>query len=158
MTDPTLAPAAPQLTAAQKATLDDAPAGYMRTPAGDLRPVEMVSPLDMMRDSTVRELVSQAIGMAAALVAPSLSRTADRVRAALSDRRVVEVLLPDGEQYKNLQHVSRVLDVLIANAFGRDCQVLALGGTLVVGTVFIALNLLSDLLYRVLDPRTRDTR
>jgi len=27
-----------------------------------------------------------------------------------------------------------------------------------VGTVFIALNLLSDLLYRVLDPRTRDTR
>ncbi|MDT7838074.1 ABC transporter permease [Aquabacterium sp. OR-4] len=30
-----------------------------------------------------------------------------------------------------------------------------LGATLVVGTVFIALNLLSDLLYRVLDPRTR---
>ncbi|WP_282827133.1 ABC transporter permease [Pelomonas sp. V22] len=30
-----------------------------------------------------------------------------------------------------------------------------LGGTLVVGTIFIALNLLSDLLYRVLDPRTR---
>ncbi|WP_088278821.1 ABC transporter permease [Ideonella sp. A 288] len=30
-----------------------------------------------------------------------------------------------------------------------------LGGTLVVGSVFIGLNLLSDLLYRVLDPRTR---
>ena len=30
-----------------------------------------------------------------------------------------------------------------------------LGGTLVVGTIFIALNLLSDVLYRVLDPRTR---
>jgi peptide/nickel transport system permease protein len=30
-----------------------------------------------------------------------------------------------------------------------------LGGTIVVGTVFIALNLLSDLLYRVLDPRVR---
>jgi peptide/nickel transport system permease protein len=30
-----------------------------------------------------------------------------------------------------------------------------LGGTLVVGSVFIALNLLSDLLYRLLDPRTR---
>ena len=56
---------------------------------------------------------------------------ADRVRAALTDRRVVELLLPDGEQYKNLQHVSRVLDVLIANAFGRDCQVLALGGGVV---------------------------
>ncbi len=33
-----------------------------------------------------------------------------------------------------------------------------LGGTIVVGTVFIGLNLLSDLLYRLLDPRTRDTR
>jgi peptide/nickel transport system permease protein len=30
-----------------------------------------------------------------------------------------------------------------------------LGGTLVVGAVFIGLNLLSDLLYRVLDPRAR---
>jgi peptide/nickel transport system permease protein len=30
-----------------------------------------------------------------------------------------------------------------------------LGGTIVVGSVFIALNLLSDLLYRVLDPRAR---
>ena len=33
-----------------------------------------------------------------------------------------------------------------------------LGGTIVVGTVFIGLNLLSDLLYRLLDPRTLDTR
>lgn len=30
-----------------------------------------------------------------------------------------------------------------------------LGGTLVVGSIFVALNLLSDLLYRLLDPRTR---
>lgn len=30
-----------------------------------------------------------------------------------------------------------------------------LGGTLVIGSVFISLNLLSDLLYRTLDPRTR---
>ncbi|KAA2238147.1 ABC transporter permease [Salinarimonas soli] len=30
-----------------------------------------------------------------------------------------------------------------------------LGGTIVVGSVFIGLNLLSDLLYRLLDPRTR---
>jgi len=30
-----------------------------------------------------------------------------------------------------------------------------LGGTIVVGTAFIGLNLLSDILYRVLDPRTR---
>jgi peptide/nickel transport system permease protein len=30
-----------------------------------------------------------------------------------------------------------------------------LGGTLVIGSVFIAINLLSDLLYRLLDPRTK---
>ena len=33
-----------------------------------------------------------------------------------------------------------------------------LGGTIVVGTVFVGLNLLSDLLYQLLDPRTRETR
>ena len=30
-----------------------------------------------------------------------------------------------------------------------------LGGTIVVGSVFIAINLLSDVLYRTLDPRAR---
>jgi peptide/nickel transport system permease protein len=31
-----------------------------------------------------------------------------------------------------------------------------LGGTIVIGSVFIAINLLSDVLYRMLDPRTRN--
>jgi peptide/nickel transport system permease protein len=30
-----------------------------------------------------------------------------------------------------------------------------LGGTLVIGAIFVGLNLFSDLLYRLLDPRTR---
>ncbi len=30
-----------------------------------------------------------------------------------------------------------------------------LGGTLVIGTTFVCLNVLSDLLYRLIDPRTR---
>jgi peptide/nickel transport system permease protein len=30
-----------------------------------------------------------------------------------------------------------------------------LGGTLVIGIIFVGLNLLSDLLYTVLDPRVR---
>ena len=30
-----------------------------------------------------------------------------------------------------------------------------LGGTVVVGTCFVVLNLLSDILYRVLDPRSK---
>jgi 3-dehydroquinate synthase len=58
---------------------------------------------------------------------------ADAVRRALPGRNIVDVRLPDGEQYKTLEYVSRVLDVLVANRFGRDCTVLALGGG-VVGT------------------------
>jgi 3-dehydroquinate synthase len=53
---------------------------------------------------------------------------AERVRAALGDRRIVDVRLPDGEQYKTMEYMGRVLDVLVANRFGRDCVVLALGG------------------------------
>jgi 3-dehydroquinate synthase len=53
---------------------------------------------------------------------------AERVRAALGDRRIIDVRLPDGEQYKTMEYMGRVLDVLVANRFGRDCVVLALGG------------------------------
>jgi 3-dehydroquinate synthase len=56
---------------------------------------------------------------------------AERVRAALPDRRIVDVRLPDGEQYKTLEQVAKVLDVLVANRFGRDATVLALGGGVV---------------------------
>jgi 3-dehydroquinate synthase len=56
---------------------------------------------------------------------------AGQVRAALADRRIVDVRLPDGEQYKTLEYLQQVLDVLIANRFGRDCMVLALGGGVV---------------------------
>jgi 3-dehydroquinate synthase len=56
---------------------------------------------------------------------------AERVRAGLPDRRIVDVRLPDGEQYKSLEYVTRVLDVLVANRFGRDAVVLALGGGVV---------------------------
>jgi 3-dehydroquinate synthase len=56
---------------------------------------------------------------------------ADAVRNAFADRRVVDVRLPDGEQYKSMEYVTRVLDVMVANRFGRDCLVLALGGGVV---------------------------
>lgn len=56
---------------------------------------------------------------------------ADQVRAAFPDRRIVDVRLPDGEQYKTLEYLSRVLDVLMANSFARDCVVVALGGGVV---------------------------
>ncbi|MGA3159024.1 MAG: 3-dehydroquinate synthase [Steroidobacteraceae bacterium] len=53
---------------------------------------------------------------------------ADRVRSALGGRRIVEVVLPDGEEHKTLATAGRVFDVLVANRFGRDAIVIALGG------------------------------
>ena len=50
------------------------------------------------------------------------------------------------------------LGLYITNSLQNADMNAVLGGTLVVGTVFIGLNLLSDALYRLLDPRTRDTR
>jgi 3-dehydroquinate synthase len=61
-------------------------------------------------------------------VAPLYSR---KLRATLEHRRVVEVDLPDGEQHKTLATASRLFDVLVANRFGRDCAVVALGGGVV---------------------------
>jgi 3-dehydroquinate synthase len=51
--------------------------------------------------------------------------------SGLGGRRRVEVILPDGESHKTLPNVARVLDVLVANRFARDCAVLALGGGVV---------------------------
>ena len=53
------------------------------------------------------------------------------LRASLPAQRRIEVILPDGEQHKTFANVARVLDVLIANRFGRDCTVIALGGGVV---------------------------
>ena len=50
---------------------------------------------------------------------------------ALSGSRLVEAILPDGEAHKTLATVGRILDVLVANRFGRDCIVVALGGGVV---------------------------
>jgi 3-dehydroquinate synthase len=50
---------------------------------------------------------------------------------ALGKRRVVEAILPDGEQHKTLANVARLIDVLVANRFGRDCAIVALGGGVV---------------------------
>jgi 3-dehydroquinate synthase len=60
----------------------------------------------------------------APLYAPSLI-------AALPSRRVVEAVLPDGEAHKTLANVARLIDVLVANRFNRDCTLVALGGGVV---------------------------
>jgi peptide/nickel transport system permease protein len=48
------------------------------------------------------------------------------------------------------------LGLYITNSLQNADMNAVLGGTIVVGSVFIGLNLLSDLLYRLLDPRTRE--
>ncbi len=47
------------------------------------------------------------------------------------------------------------LGLYITNSLQNADMNAVLGGTIIVGSVFIAINLLSDLLYRTLDPRTR---
>ena len=47
------------------------------------------------------------------------------------------------------------LGLYITNSLQNADMNAVLGGTIVVGSIFIGLNLLSDLLYRLLDPRTR---
>ncbi|MCV2359389.1 ABC transporter permease [Paucibacter sp. TC2R-5] len=47
------------------------------------------------------------------------------------------------------------LGLYITNSLQNADMNAVLGGTLVVGSIFIALNLFSDLMYRLLDPRTR---
>lgn len=47
------------------------------------------------------------------------------------------------------------IGLYITNSLQNADMNAVLGGTIVIGTVFIGMNLLSDLLYRTLDPRTR---
>jgi 3-dehydroquinate synthase len=78
-----------------------------------------------------RELLAQHIpGRDTVLISNSVVAPlfADALKAALHGRRIIEVVLPDGEQHKTLGSASRIFDVLIANRVGRDAIVLALGG------------------------------
>jgi 3-dehydroquinate synthase len=50
---------------------------------------------------------------------------------SLSQRRIAECILPDGEQHKTLQTAAWVFDALIGNKMNRDVTVLALGGGVV---------------------------
>jgi 3-dehydroquinate synthase len=56
---------------------------------------------------------------------------AERLKSALPGRRMIELILPDGESHKTLATASRVFDVMMANHLGRDAVILALGGGVV---------------------------
>jgi len=55
----------------------------------------------------------------------------ERLLAALSEFVVATVILPDGEQYKNLDHLDRIYSALLEHRFSRNCTLIALGGGVV---------------------------
>jgi 3-dehydroquinate synthase len=57
-----------------------------------------------------------------------------KVRQALGRARLVEVVLPDGEQAKDWRTLNRVFDALLESRCGRDTLLIALGGG-VIGDV-----------------------
>ena len=81
------------------------------------------------------ELYAAHLGPAAAVVTNSVVAPLylGAVRAALegAGARVIEVLVPDGEQAKQWSTLDRVLDALLAARLGRDATIVALGGGVV---------------------------
>lgn len=57
----------------------------------------------------------------------------DALRETLhqADVRVAEVILPDGEKYKDWLHLQLIFDALLQARFGRKCTLIALGGGVV---------------------------
>ncbi len=52
----------------------------------------------------------------------------EAAQAAFRDFDCQTVILPDGEQYKNLQTLDRIFDALLTHRFDRQCTLVALGG------------------------------
>jgi 3-dehydroquinate synthase len=67
----------------------------------------------------------QVLVVSNATVAPLYLAT---VEAAFAGRKLRSLVLPDGEQYKNLDSFARIIDELINAGFHRDACIVALGG------------------------------
>ncbi len=61
-------------------------------------------------------------------VAPLYLQT---VREALAGYHLETVILPDGEEFKNLEILNRIFDALLEHRFNRNCSLIALGGGVV---------------------------
>ena len=51
-----------------------------------------------------------------------------KLQSSLSLFQTATVILPDGEQYKTLQYLDKIFDVLLENKFSRNATLIALGG------------------------------
>lgn len=54
-----------------------------------------------------------------------------QLKDSLNARSVSTHVLPDGEQFKTMEHASAIMDALVEQGFARDCVVIALGGGVV---------------------------
>jgi 3-dehydroquinate synthase len=87
----------------------------------------------VVTNTTVAELYLETL-QAALLGRRGDARRIDarRIDARRGDaRRTAHCVLPDGEQYKTLETVGRVFDVLVGAGLNRDSTILALGGGVV---------------------------
>lgn len=55
----------------------------------------------------------------------------DKVKKTFSAYDVKIVILPDGEQYKNIDELNAIFDALLTAKFDRTCTLVALGGGVV---------------------------
>ncbi|MCM2678345.1 3-dehydroquinate synthase [Echinimonas agarilytica] len=55
----------------------------------------------------------------------------ESLKTTLSDYQVDDVILPDGEQFKTLEHLNSIFSVLLEKRHGRDTTLIALGGGVV---------------------------
>jgi 3-dehydroquinate synthase len=53
------------------------------------------------------------------------------LKKSLNDYRVIEVILEDGEQFKNADSLNQIYTALLKNQFNRDSTIIALGGGVV---------------------------
>jgi 3-dehydroquinate synthase len=53
------------------------------------------------------------------------------IKKSLNDYRVIEVILEDGEQFKNADSLNQIYTALLKNQFNRDSTIIALGGGVV---------------------------
>lgn len=60
-----------------------------------------------------------------------LEQLRERILAANPHAKIIDIVLPDGEQYKTLESISHIYDVLLEHRFNRKALVVAFGGGVV---------------------------